>query len=226
MARPKTGERRRARQPLKIDRLPIEVRDKIQALRSKGKTWQEIEELSALPVDKGGFVAWDALPTPVLELFPDLRLPHTNLHRWYDLRVEQVQAEVLNRAQQARKIAEAFAAADLENSNDAVMNAARDIIFGLMERADDGSRMYASKALLALAEVVQEARKNDIRERQVAVDERKLKALEAREELTRRKLEAETEKAAKKLSKGQLTPEDLGRLAERTFGLKPVATHG
>jgi hypothetical protein len=220
--RPKTGEKRRTRQPLKIDRLPVEVRDAIQKLRAQGKTWLEIEELSSLPLDKGGFVNWDALPTAVLELFPDLRIPHSNLHRWYDVRVEQVAAEVLERAEQARSIAKMFAAAGLDKTNEAVMNAARDIIFSMLQASDSKSQKDAAKALLALAEIVQQSRSNDIRERAVAVDERKIKALEAREELMRRKLEAETEKAAKKLSKGELTVNDLNRLRERVFGLPPV----
>ncbi|HEX5234155.1 MAG TPA: hypothetical protein VFW25_02365, partial [Silvibacterium sp.] len=77
-SRPKTGERRVVQQPLKIDRLPIEVRAAIQQLRDQGKTWPEIEELSSLKYSeqwstgKGGFVNWDALPTDVLELFPNL----------------------------------------------------------------------------------------------------------------------------------------------------------
>jgi len=220
--RPKTGEKRRTRQPLRIDRLPVEVREAIQQLRAQGKTWIEIEELSSLPLNKGGFVNWDALPTSVLELFPGLRIPHSNLHRWYDMRVEQVAAEVLERAEQARSIAKVFASAGLDKTNEAVMNAARDIIFGMLQATDSKSQKDAARALLALAEIVQQSRSNDIRERAVAVDERKIKALEAREELTRRKLEAETEKAAKKLSKGELTVKDLNRLRERVFGLPPV----
>jgi hypothetical protein len=128
----------------------------------------------------------------------------------------------MERAEQARSIAKAFAAAGLDKSNEAVMNAARDIIFGLLQAQDTGSQKYAAKALLALAEVVQQSRSNDIRERQVAVDERKIKALEAREELTRRKLEAETQKVAKKLHKGELTVEDLNRLRARVFALPPI----
>src|SRR5882672_10887283 len=114
-SRPKTGDKRRVNQPLKIDRLPVEVREAIKYLKNVGKTWQEIEELSSLPFNKkwaiadGGFVNWDDLPTSVLELFPEMRLPHTNLHRWFDLRVEQITAEVMARSAQAREIATSFA---------------------------------------------------------------------------------------------------------------------
>ncbi len=109
-SKPKTGQPRLWNQPLKIDRLPPSVHEAIITLRNKaGKTWPEIEELSALPADKGGFVEWENLPTPVLELFPEMRLPHSNLHRWYDIRVDQVQKQVMEYSAKAREIAQAFA---------------------------------------------------------------------------------------------------------------------
>lgn len=233
--RPKTGEKRSVRQPLKIDRLPVEVRDAIQFLKNvRGKTWIEIEELSSLAYQEkwreqgGGFVNWDSLPTEVLELFPDLRLPHSNLHRWYDLRVSQVIAETVARSAQAREIATAFAHSVVEGAGEAVLNAARDQIMSVLaEDATPKGRMAAAAALIALAEMLQKARSNTIKERQVAVDERKLKTLEAREALTRKKLETETERAATRLNKGELTVADINRLRERVFGLPPVeAQHG
>jgi hypothetical protein len=228
--RPRTGEKRRTNLPLKIDRLPLEIRDAIQYLKNGcGKTWQEIEELSALPYNadwksgKGGFVNWKSLPTPVLELFPDLRLPHSNLHRWYDLRVSQVTQETLRRAGQARAIAEGFAKSVVENGDEAVLNAARDQIMSILaEDASPEGRMRAAKALIGLGVVLQEARLNTIKERQVAVDERKIQVIEQRERIARQKLEAETEKAAKKLKTGDLTVEDINRLRERVFGLPPL----
>lgn len=229
--RPRTGEKRTTNQPLKIDRLPLEVRDAILFLRnSRFKTWEEIEELSAEKYDPdwqkkgGGFVHWEELPTPVLELFPDLRIPHTNLHRWYDLRVTQVTAETLRRSAQARELAAAFAKSVVEGADEAVLNAARDqLMYILAEDTDQKARLTATKGLIALAEVQKGVRANTIKERKVAVDERRIKALEAREELARRKLEAEADRLQKKAAKGQITPEDLARLTERTFGFKPRA---
>ena len=86
--RPKTGEKRTRDCPLKIDRLPVGVRDAIQIVRAE-HIWAEVEELSAQPfnpkwqTEGGGFVDWDALPVAVQKFFPDRRLPHTNLHRWF-----------------------------------------------------------------------------------------------------------------------------------------------
>jgi hypothetical protein len=174
--RPKTGEKRVTNQPLKIDRLSPEVHHTILLLRNaKGKTWQEIEDLSALPVKEGGFVDWESLPTPVLELFPNMRLPHSNLHRWYDIRVRQVRSETMQRAAQAQEIAEAFAKSNMAHGNEAVLNASRAVLMGfLTEDATERGRLNATKGLLKLAEVMQKARTNDIRERKVSVEEQAL----------------------------------------------------
>ena len=232
-ARPKTGERRSTNQPFKIDRLPPAVHDEILRLRNwRGKTWQEIEALSAEPVGKGkdGFVEWEKLPTAVLELFPDMRLPHTSLHRWYDVRVRQVQKQVLESSAQARVIAESFVKGKVAGDKEGVINAARDQIMSLL--SEDGSqkgKMGAAKALIALAEIMQSARANDIKERKVSVDERKLAQLEKDAELKRKKFVREMEAAEKKITKGDaLTAEDINRIRQRVFGIgpAPVAEHG
>lgn len=220
--RPGTGDPRRTQQPLKIDRLPPPVHEAILALRNQAnKTWQEIEDLSAVPVDQpGGFVDWMNLPTAVLELFPDMRIPHSNLQRWYDLRVTQVTRDTMRRSAQAREIAEAFARSVVANGDEAVLNAARDTFMAVLaEDVTPRGRSQAGKALIALAEVMQGARANDIKERKVATDERKLKLLEEREKLAIRKLEAETDRLAKKAERGEaITPEDLAEVRKQTFG--------
>ncbi len=192
---PKTGEPRATAHRLNIDLLPPVVHEAILFLRNQlGKTWQEIEALSVKPAGlsddakkaakdspKGvmlqGFVPWDTLPTEVLALFPDRRLPHSSLHRWYDLRVEQVQRDVLVRSEQAQVVAKAFAKAGMAKGDEAVINAARDQLMGVL--AEDGSqagRLNATKGLIKLAEVMLKATTNKIRERKVAVDEKALQA--------------------------------------------------
>jgi hypothetical protein len=227
-SRPKTGEKRELNRPLKIDRLPVEVRDAILALRDAGKTWPEIEELSALPYNRkwqsqgGGFVNWEGLPTPVLELFPDLKLPHSNLHRWYDLRVSQVIAETMMRSAQAREIATAFAKSVVKGADEAVVNAARDQLMAILaEDATPKGRLNATKGLIALAEVMQGARTNSIKERKVGVDERRIRVLEEREKLARERVDQATQQAAKK-GTGQFSIDDINLLRERTFGLPPL----
>lgn len=176
--RPKTGEARHTNQPVKIDRLPAYVHAAILTLRNQqGMTWTEIEALSAEPFGEGksGFINWDELPTDVLELFPHLRLPHSNLHRWYDLRVTQVQQETMRQATRAQEIAKAFASATVEGDDAAVMNAARDTLMSVL--CEDGTskgRQNAAKALIKLGDLQQKARANDIKERKVSVDEQTL----------------------------------------------------
>ena len=81
----------------------------------------------------------------------------------------------------------------------------------------------ARKSLIALAETMQTARANDIKERKVAADERKLKLMEEREARAIKKLDQETEKLTKKASHREITIADINRIRERTFGLPPVS---
>jgi hypothetical protein len=226
--RRQTGEQQRTRQPFNIDRLPPHVRESIELLKNHyGKTWEQIEALSAerFPakaslVPLGGFVDWDKLDTEVIELFPGRRIPKSNLQRWYDVRVRQVFTEVMHKSAQARELATAFAKAAIDGADEAVLNACRDTIMGVL--SEDGSaagRAKAARSLLQLAEVQQAARANDIKERKVAAEERKLKLVEKREAIAIQKLEAETERLSKKASAGQpITAEDLAEVRRRTFG--------
>jgi hypothetical protein len=219
-ARPKTGEPRQTNQPFYIDRLPPSVWDEIVRLyNGQGKTWEEIEALSALPTDKGGFVEWENLPTPVLELFPNMRIPRSNLHRWYDVRKRQVQREVLIRSEQARTIAESFAKSELVNGDEAVINAARDTLMGVL--AEDGSeagRLNATKGLIKLGELMQKAKTNSIRERKVSVDEQtlqlKLDEIKRRTEKLIGELEPKPGEAAQTISR-----EDVLRQVKDIYGV-------
>lgn len=230
--RPGTGDKRKSNQPLKIDRLPVEVRDAIQFLKNtRGKTWQEIEELSSLPYNAkwqsagGGFVPWEELPTPVLELFPDLRLPHSNLHRWYDIRVDQVTRETLARSAQAQALAKAFAKSVVKRDDQAVLNAARDQLMSLLaEDASPDSRLLAAKGLISLAQKMQASRLNDLRERKVEIDERQVKVaektLQMKLDAVREKAEAligDLENAGGKKA-ASLTPEQLLQKVREIYG--------
>ncbi len=233
---PRTGEPRQRRRVLSIDLLPMDVLEAIKLLRSQsGFTWQEIERLSSLPYSpkwraeqgKHGFVDWDELPPAVLKAFPKLRLPHSNLHRWYDLQVEQKQKEALVQAEQARVIAQAFAEAGIDQMDDAVMNALRDLVFGMMLQVSDDGRSLIVKNLLAMAKLMNRDKANSIKERSVTIEERKLALMKKAIELKRKRQEQETEGTAKKLNKGRVvTIEDINRIRERVFGLPPVAEGG
>ncbi len=241
------AEDRKVDQPFSVDRLPPIVHRAICELKNvHNLTWVEIEDLSAEPfgqkwddqleedeegnvsvktpsfkVHPGrGFVQWDKVGLRVLELFPDMRIPKSNLQRWYKTRVVNVRQQMLEASENSRIIAESFAKATVEGSDDAVMNAARDQLMVVL--SEDGSakgRMAVTKALISLAEVMQGQRANDIKERKAATDERKIALLEQREKLAIAKLEAETERLAKKIQAGQpVTQEDLVEARKRTFG--------
>ena len=237
-SRPKTGEPRRTKLPLKIDRLPLAAQEAIKALYDQGRTWVEIAEQSARPYGpdwgkppfEAGFIDWPNVDQDALDLFPGLRLAKSSLQRWFDLRVSQVRSQVMAESAKAREWAQAFAGNDLAGSNAAVMNAMRDQVFTLMRQVGPGDQPKFLDALNQLSLTMSRLQRVDLQAKRVEVDARKLKILEEREALQRKQLEAETEGAAKKLSKGELTVEDINRLRERVFGLPPVespeAVHG
>jgi hypothetical protein len=209
----------------------MEVLGAIKLLHSQsGLSWQEIERLSSLPyspkwhdeLGKHGFVNWEELPPGVVKAFPKRRLPHSNLHRWYDLKVEQVQKEMLVRAEQARVIAKAFADAGIDKMDEAVMNALRDLAFGMMHQLGDRDRDLTVKYLLNIAKLMNRAKANTIKQRSATIAERKLVLMEKNTGLKRKWLERESEGGAEKLNHGDVTVEDINRIRERTFGLPPI----
>lgn len=229
--RVRTGEKRKSNQPLKIDRLPSEILEKILYLRnSQGKTWLEIESMSAEPCPTNenktalGFIDWPALPFAILELFPDMRLPHSSLHRWYDIRVAQVQRDVMLRSKQAQQIAKAFAKSNVADGDEAVINAARDTLMSVL--SEDGTaagRLNATRGLLKLSEVMSKVRTNTIRARAVSVQERQIAQLEKDAELKRAKFQSEMDAAEKKVTKGEpLTIADINDIRMKVFGIGPA----
>lgn len=206
--RPKTGDKRKTRQPLKIDKLPMEMRDAIQRLRAEGRTWEEIEELS--PKLEG----WDKLPLTVLELFPDMRIPRSSLQRWYDLRVEQIRREVMADSERAREFASTFARGGFEQLPDAVRNALGDQIFALMQSAEATDKQQFRKELLNLGMLLAEQRKLDIKERQQQTNE---KALELKIQQMKEKVQVLKKEVAEK--KKELSPEELQKKLDEIYGL-------
>jgi hypothetical protein len=225
--RPKTGEKRVVRQPLKIDRLPQSAQDAIKQLYDRGRTWVEIAEQSAKPYssewenDGGGFIDWVLVDREALELFPGLRLAKSSLQRWFDLRVSQVRAQVLAESAKAREWAQAFAGNDLPESNAAVMNAMRDQVFTLMQKVGPGDQAKFLDGLNVLSLTLSRLQRVDLQAKRVEVDTRKLKLLEDREKAARKRVDQATQSAAKK-GTGQFSIEDINLLRERTFGLPPL----
>jgi hypothetical protein len=210
-SKPKTGEKRRTRQPLKMDKLPTELLDRVMKERAAGRTWSEIEELSPR------FEEWDKTPETIRAQFPGLKLPHSTLTRWHDLRVEQVKREVLADQVKAREIAGLFAGKELKDLPETVRTAISDQLFGMMQNADEKSRHKVVAGMLALGALLNEQRKVQLKERQIQTDER---SLQLKIDLIREKVE--------KLKKGvdgsdgkkkQLSPEQLKQRVDEIYGL-------
>jgi hypothetical protein len=207
-ARPGVGDTRKTRQPLKIDKLPKEWRDQIQKYRAQGSTWSEIEELSR------GF-EWDKLATDVLEHFPDLRIPESNLVRWYDLRVEQVRKETMAQAEQARVIAEAFAGARLDGTNDAVMNAMRDQVFMITQSAADSDKAKLLAGLKDLSLLLARLQRIDLQKQRLEIENQKVDI--ARQKLT---LVSSKVKGLKgDVAKKKVTADELQQRLDEIYGI-------
>lgn len=207
----RTGEKPQVRQPLKIDKLPVELRDRIQEERAKGGTWEEIEEMSPK------FPEWEKVPEETKQLFPKLKLPHSTLARWYDLRVSQVLQENLERSQRAREFAGIWAGRDFKDLPAATRNALGDQIFALMQSADKQDQQQFRRELMALMELLNESRKLDIKERQQTTNE---KALELKVQQMQEKVKALRESVGgDKSGKKKVDPEELKKKLDEIYGL-------
>lgn len=204
--RRKTGEKPLVRLPLKIDKLPVKIRDRIQALRAEGRTWPEIEEMSP------DFPEWENAPAGVLELFPGKRLPATTLLRWWDLRIEQVRREVMRQAETAKGLAVAFAGRGMKKLPEAVMNASRDLIFSVLEHSDEKNRSKVIKSLSDLGWLLNDYRKLEIKERAQKTSER---ALDLRIE----QMQAKVATLKKDVERKELNPEELKKKLDEIYGL-------
>src|SRR5216683_7378936 len=121
--RPRTGEKRETQQPFAIDKLPTEWREQIVKWRAKWLTWEQIEE------ETKNF-EWKKLeesdPELALSYFADKRIPHTTLHRWYDVQVAQKLEEIEEERAASLAVARKFSDQGYDKLDDAVKNALAD----------------------------------------------------------------------------------------------------
>src|SRR6266851_573189 len=209
--RPRTGEKRETQQPFAIDKLPTEWREQIVKWRAKWLAWEQIEE------ETKNF-EWKKLeesdPELALSHFADKRIPHTTLHRWYDVRMVQELKEADEERAISLQIVELFAALGFENLDESVKNALTDVVFKQRRLSADPAKFQ--EALEGLALVLTRFKRTDIAKQRVELESKKLEQII-------RIAEKETNEAAKKIGKGgKLTIDDINRLRERTFGLPPV----
>jgi hypothetical protein len=190
--RAKTGVARLTRQPFNLDRLPPVVHQAIEQLRDPGgKTWVQIAKQSARPYSKdfltdgGGFIDWDSLETPVLELFPECRLNTSSLQRWFDVRIEQAREQTLAEGKAAREFAQLFASTGIEGGNEAVVNAMRDQVFALARSSAVGDRVMFIKGLNQLTLAM-------MRMERLTLSKRKIEAEIAKSETDRARIAAQS----------------------------------
>lgn len=199
--KPRTGERRQVRQPFAIDKLPEAVRQEILRARAEGATWEETAER-----------ATKAAAQPVSA---------SMAHRWYYVRVDRVQKDVLAQAERARALAATFAQKGFRELPEAALNALSAEIFGAMEaKSPDGRAEALGKLVFLLSKLITAQAK----EKSVEIESRKLDLARKKFEELRAKGDKATNEAAAKLGKGRtLTIEDINRIRERVFGLAPAA---
>jgi hypothetical protein len=136
--RPRTHEKRRKNQPLKIDRLPQPWQEQLAAWRRSGKSFEQVEELSrSLP--------WAEQPE-ARKLFPRSYVPETNLNRWWDLRFDQSLEALRVKAARAQAVAEAFLGPGWEKADEAARNALKSATLELMDAQEPCGICKACKA--------------------------------------------------------------------------------
>jgi hypothetical protein len=184
--RPKTGEPRKTRQPLKIDLLPESAREAIKTLYDRGRTWVEIAEQSAKPYsaewakDGCGFIDWVQVDTEALNHFPGLRLAKSSLQRWFDLRIAQVRRQVMAEGERTRVWVEALAGKDVSGTNAAVMNAMRDQVFSLQQQVGPGDQVKFLHGLNQLSLTLSRLQRVDLQAKRVDAELAKIDAERAK----------------------------------------------
>ena len=186
--RPRTGEERRWHQPLRIDKLSQETRDAILKARAEGCTWEETAE-------RASKIAGETLAMSVV-------------HRWYDLRVAQVQKEVMEQAERSRAIAAAFAGKGFEKLPEAVQSALSSAVFALAEEQDEKSRLKFIAGMNQLAWLLARNRQLDQEEKRLALESKKLDAIVAKVQGLKQAVE-----------KKKLSPEELARKLDEIYDI-------
>lgn len=215
--RPRAGERRKADQPFKVDRLPLAVRDQIEDLRAKeGRSFGEIEELSAK------FVPWEELAPTVRLLFPKQVISERRLRSWYTVRVKQRLDESRERSEASHAFAAALLETEYKDLPQSVMNALADRVFEVTQMARKGDFKGEIQALHALALAVSKLRRTAVHEKRIELEEQHQQLERDKFEQARKNLEQETDRVSQKLQQGKpVTAEDIARIRRRTFGEPP-----
>jgi hypothetical protein len=206
--RPKTGEPRLVRQPLKIDRLPQAMQERIRACRVSARmTWDEIERASPT------WEEWKKVPIDVIELFPGMRLPHSNLQRWYDLRIEQALREQEQRSIAAHAAADKVAARGFDNLTASVKHALGEAVFEVMNAGNDAAAIAG--ALTEVGHLLAKFDRNDLKREEIEQEKQKIELLAQKLSLMKGSVKGLKEAVEKK----EVTPEQLQQKLDEIYGI-------
>jgi hypothetical protein len=198
--RARTGERRKVRQPFRVDKFPQKVRDAILKARAAGATWDETAEAASA-----------AAGEPI---------GHSAVSRWYDVRVEQMRRETLAQSERARELAAAFSGKSFKDLPESAINALSSEVFAVMEAGGGAERQKALGDLVFMLSKLIAAQAS---QKKVELEAQKIKLAQQRFDEAKTRAEKTTSEAAAKLGKGKgLTLADINRIRERTFGLGPI----
>ena len=204
---PRSGERRRTRQPFTIEKLPIAWQEWIKQQRAipNVRPWAQIEECSATALP------WKDLPPEMLRLFPRRRLSGSNMCRWYDVACAQVQRENEAQRQSSVAVANSLLGGGYKNLPESVRTALSDQVFQLNRAVRKGDQEEYQARLLDLGNLLARFERNRIAQQKVDVARQQL-------ELQNR-IAAKVKGLEKDITKKKLSPKEMRRRFREIYGL-------
>jgi len=164
--RPRTGEQRRTRQPLKIDRLPAEWKEQIAGWLRAHSVDEVIELTKSLP--------WDKADARIRQLFPKRYVPEGNLYRYRDLRLDQADRRIDERMKVTQRIVKKWSEIGLKNLPEAVKNKLADLAFEIEQYSSEGNEKGVEKSLVELGWLLSDLRKSEVAAAKLELEKEKL----------------------------------------------------
>lgn len=210
---PRTGERRRWRQPTAIEKLPAELREAVRNLVKDARAgrclcrgikhahfhpWQEVAELVNRALEQAKAA---------------LRVTPSMCQRDYDIFVEQVQAEVAAQAERAKQVAAMFKARGFADLDESALGALAAEVFGAAEARTPQER---EQALVNFGLVLAKLMTAQTGQKKVALEKDKLEVAKQRLEQMRTKVGGLKEAVA---GKKKVDPKELQKKIDEIYGL-------
>lgn len=209
---PLTGQKRRARQPLKFDRLPVEWQEKIFGwLREKS-----VPEVARLVQQ----LEWEKLDAKKRALFRlregQFGLQESALYRVRDLRIEQIERAIEQRAASSARIAAAWAATGFKDLPKAVQNKLADFAFQIEQHASEGNEAAVAKVLIEMGWLFSDLRKSEVQAEKLALEKEKIAISRERLEQMRAKITGVKSAIS---GKKKISNEELAKKLDEIYGL-------